>query len=120
MGLTIYIFNDAFLRIYEPESAVVRAWGLKRLEIVSKWHFISGIFEVSSGVLRGMGKSGLSMALSIIFSVLFRIVWLFTVCVTIPNNITVLYLSYPTSWIITTISMVICIYLYYFKITKKV
>lgn len=119
MGLAIYIFNDAFLRIYEPESAVVRAWGLKRLEIVSKWHFISGIFEVSSGVLRGMGKSGLSMALSIIFSVVLRIVWLFTVCVTIPNNITVLYLSYPTSWIITTISMVICIFSYYKKLTSK-
>jgi Na+-driven multidrug efflux pump len=87
--------------------------------MVSKWHFISGAFEVSTGVLRGMGKSFLSMMLTIIFAIIFRIVWLFTVCVIIPNNITVLYLSYPISWIITMIGMIICIFLYYKSLTTK-
>ncbi len=118
MGLAIYIFNDFFLRIYEPNSQIVRDWGLKRLGMVSKWHFISGIFEVTTGVLRGMGKSTLSMLLTIIFAVLFRVVWIFTICVIFPNDINVLYLSFPLSWITTTVIMLACIILYYLKLTK--
>ena len=118
MGFGIYIFNDAFLRIYEPNSQIVRDWGLMRLEMVSKWHFISGIFEVTTGVLRGMGKSTLSMVLTIFFAVLFRVAWIYTICVIFPNDITVLYLSFPLSWILTTIIMLVCIFYYYFKLEK--
>ncbi|MBO5850722.1 MAG: MATE family efflux transporter, partial [Clostridia bacterium] len=119
MGLGIYIFGDFFLSIYEPESAIVREWGLKRLAIVSTMHFMVGVMDIGSGVNRGMGKSLLSMIISLLGSVVLRIVWVYTVCVMFPNNITVLYISYPISWFLTAIVQYICVYVIYKKLKRQ-
>lgn len=118
MGWGIYIFGDTLLSIYEPESAVIRGWGLKRMSIMSTMHFLLGIMDVGSAINRGMGKSLLSMIISLLGAVVFRIIWVYTVCVMIPNNIIVLYISYPISWLLTSIAHFICAYLIYKKIKK--
>ena len=119
MGNTIYLLGDTLLSIYEPESVIVREWGLKRLSIVSTFHCLCGVFEVGSAVLRGMGKSFLSMIISLIGSVLLRIVWIFTICALIPNNIVILYISYPVSWTITVISMYAFVFVMYKKLIRQ-
>ena len=118
MGWGTYIFGDTLLSIYEPESAVIRGWGLKRMSIMSTMHFLLGIMDVGSAINRGMGKSLLSMIISLLGAVVFRIIWVYTVCVMIPNNIIVLYISYPISWALTALAHFICAYLVYKKLKQ--
>ncbi len=119
MGWGLYVFGDTLLSIYEPESAVIRGWGLKRMSIMSTMHFLLGIMDVGSAINRGMGKSLLSMIVSLIGAVVFRIIWVYTVCVIFPNNIMVLYVSYPISWALTTLAHFICAYFIYKKLKNE-
>ena len=62
--------------------------------------------DLLSGGMRGMGNS-LAPMLIICFGVcIFRVVWLFT-AVPLNNNIITIVLSYPISWILTSIVMII-------------
>lgn len=70
--------------------------------------------DLLSGGMRGMGNS-LAPMLIICFGVcIFRVVWLFT-AVPLNNNIITIVLSYPISWILTSIVMII----YYLHWGKK-
>ena len=70
--------------------------------------------DLLSGGMRGMGNS-LAPMLIICFGVcIFRVVWLFT-AVPLNNNIITIVLSYPISWILTSIVMII----YYMHWSKK-
>lgn len=70
--------------------------------------------DLLSGGMRGMGNS-LAPMLIICFGVcVFRVVWLFT-AVPLNNNIITIVLSYPISWILTSIVMII----YYLHWSKK-
>ena len=119
MGWSIYIFGDALLSIYEPESAVIRQWGVTRLGILSVVHFLAGFIDVGSSLNRGMGKSFLAMIISLIGAVVLRLVWVYTVCVMVPNNISVLYLSYPISWFVTAIVQFTCAFFVLKKLKKQ-
>lgn len=70
--------------------------------------------DLLSGGMRGMGNS-LAPMLIICFGVcIFRVVWLFT-AVPLNNNIITIVLSYPISWILTSIVMII----YYLHWSRK-
>lgn len=70
--------------------------------------------DLLSGGMRGMGNS-LAPMLIICFGVcIFRVVWLFT-AVPLNNNIITIVLSYPISWILTSIVMIT----YYLHWSKK-
>ena len=62
--------------------------------------------EVGSGVLRGLGKSSLSMIIYVIGTCIFRIVWLETV---FPLFLTLdsIYICYSITWIITALTLFI-------------
>ena len=70
--------------------------------------------DLLSGGMRGMGNS-LAPMLIICFGVcIFRVVWLFT-AVPLNNNIITIVLSYPISWILTSIVMIDTDYLHWSK-----
>ena len=70
--------------------------------------------DLLSGGMRGMGNS-LAPMLIICFGVcIFRVVWLFT-AVPLNKNIITIVLSYPISWILTSVVMII----YYLHWSKK-
>ena len=72
-------------------------------------YFLCGFMDLFPGALRGMGRSGVPMILSIIGTVGTRIVWIFWI---FPNHrsLDILFISYPASWIITIVLQVICYY----------
>ncbi len=119
LGALVVCFGDVFLSIYEPDSAVVRDWGIKRLNIIVPLYFLLGAMEVSAGTLRGMGKSVLAMIICLVGTCVFRIVWIYTICKIIPNNISVLFLSYPVSWFITLATNLLFFFVAYKKTTKR-
>ena len=59
------------------------------------------------------------MIVSLIGSCAFRIVWIYTVCVMFPDNILVLYISYPISWTLTAGAHLFFFIRAYRKLTGK-
>ena len=76
--------------------------------------------DVGCGILRGMGKAIQPMIVSLLGSCVFRILWVNTICVWFPGRISLLYISYPISWIITGgIHYLFCLYFYRRLMNKR-
>lgn len=63
-------------------------------------YFLLGFMEVGSGVMQGLGNAFTSMSVSVLGSVIFRIIWIMTVFGKNPclENI---FISFPISWLMT-------------------
>ncbi len=121
LGESVFFFGKYLLQIYvtEENSVAVIEAGVNRLSIVCAAYFLCGLMDVATGILRGMGKAIQPMVVSLLGSCLFRIVWVKTVCPLYPNDIAVLYISYPISWILTAgVHYIFCFY-FYRKLTQK-
>ena len=114
LGGSANLFGPQLLHIYTTDADVI-ACGTEILLYTTLTYFLCGIMDLIPGALRGMGRSGVPMILSIIGTVGTRIVWIFGL---FPHHrsLSFLFISYPVSWIITIILQVIC---YYF-VRKKV
>lgn len=113
LGIGAYLIGNLLLGIYTVDAQVI-SYGLKRLSVVSAFYYLCGWMDVLVGSLRGMGYSILPMAVSLIGVCAFRIVWIFTVFQIFKTQIS-LYISYPISWVLTSIAHLIC----YLFIRKK-
>jgi Na+-driven multidrug efflux pump len=106
----VMIFNEPLLSIYAPDgddaalAEMIKAEGLKKLIFVGCPYFLCGIMECVSGALKGMGRSLISMIVSVIGSCALRILWIYTVC-PFFNDIRVLYLAYPVTWTVTSVGL---------------
>ena len=100
VGGFMYLFGESLLGIYAPHNPEVIEAGMIRLGIFGLTYFLCGLMEVGSGAMRGLGKSILPMIVSLMGSCVFRIVWIYTVFEAY-RSLSVLYLSYPLSWIVT-------------------
>ena len=108
LGNSAYFFGPKLLTIYTSNSKVIQC-GMEILLYTTVTYFLCGFMDLFPGALRGMGRSGVPMILSIIGTVVTRIVWIFWI---FPNHrsLDILFISYPASWIITIVLQVICYY----------
>ena len=122
MGGLMMLFHDQLLSIYEPGddpvAVAVREAGFIKLTFVGLPYFLCGIMECLSGTLKGMGRSLVSMVISILGSCVLRIVWIYAVCPFFPGNIAVLYIAYPVTWIAAITGLAIAVVLIYNHIIK--
>ena len=83
--------------------------GLVRLGIVCRTYAICGMMDVMVGGLRGIGYSVMPMIVSLIGACGLRLLWIATLF-QLPqfHTMTMLYVSYPVSWIITFSVHVLC------------
>ena len=111
VGTLMHLFSDPLLYLYSPGNHEVVRYAQIRHEMFCFTYFLCGIMEVSTGMLRGIGKSMTSMIVSLIGSCALRIVWIYAVFDQLPIENTVentvfrmrmLYASYPITWIITS------------------
>ena len=65
-------------------------------------YFICGVMEALVGVLRGLGSSVIPMVTSIVGACGLRLVWV-AVVFPVYRTPACLYLSYPVTWIITSL-----------------
>ncbi len=102
MGTLLYTFGEPLLGIYISDSQEAIRYGMIRFANVSVPYFILGLMDVSTGALRGYGRSLGPMVVSVLGICGIRLLWIFTVF-QMPafHNPQWLYLSYPISWIIT-------------------
>lgn len=102
MGVAVVLWGRGFLGLFTSDSAVVEA-GLNRLRIMGCTYWISAFMDCTIAASRGLGKSVIPTFIVVMGSVVFRIIWIYTVFAhfkTIPS----LYLLYLFSWSITAIA----------------
>ena len=104
-GNLAYLFGDKLLLIYSTDADVIQ-YGLIRMGVICTTYYLCGMMDVLVGSLRGLNYAILPMLVSIAGACGLRIVWIFTIFAIWPT-LTVLYLSYPVSWVVTTLAHVI-------------
>ncbi len=102
LGGIVNLLGRPLLGIYITDSPEAIEYGLIKLLWISLPYFVCGLMEVTSYTLRGLGKSLLSMLISVIGVCGFRLVWIFTVF-QIPafHTLESLFASYLISWTAT-------------------
>jgi len=118
VGGTITLFGRPLLGIYAPDNPAVVEAGMNRLMILGLTYFLCGWMEVGCGVMRGFGKSVSPMIVSLVGSCLLRVVWIYTIFAAFPTQ-HVLYLSYPFTWIVTSITHFIFCFVTYKKLRRQ-
>lgn len=118
LGCGAYFFGPEILKIYTRDSQVIQC-GMEILAYTTVPYFLCGIMDLLPGALRGMGHSGVPMILSVIGTVGTRIVWIFGIF-PYHRSLSVLFISYPASWILTIVMQVICFYFVRKKVHKNI
>ncbi len=103
-GCGVYLAREPLLRIYIIESETtaqsVEAGAVRMLYVCAPY-FLLGLMDVTTGVLRGLGSSVAPMVISILGICVFRIGWIYTVFAAHPDDPSMLFVSYPISWLLT-------------------
>ena len=102
MGVAVWKFGEPLLQIYISDSPEAIQYGMIRFLYVTLPYFMLGLLDVSTGALRGYGKSLTPMIISVLGICGIRVLWVLTVF-PIPAFHTPQWLltSYPISWIVT-------------------
>lgn len=116
LGCLIALWGKGFLGIFTADPAVAEA-GLWRLRIMGLSYWVSAFMDCTIAASRGLGRSIMPTVMVVMGSVVFRIVWIYTVFAhfkTIPS----LYLLYVFSWSITAVAEIIYFAVIYKKLMK--
>ena len=99
LSIIFMIWDDFFVSIYTISDAVA-VYGLIRMHHVCSMEGLTATYEVESAALRGMGKSLEPSIITILGTVVFRMIWMATVFKWIPTY-DMLMNVYISSWVFT-------------------
>ena len=99
LSIIFIIWDDFFVSIYTT-SAAVAVYGIIRMHHVCLLEGVTATYEVGSASLRGMGKSIEPSIITILGTVVFRMIWMVTVFKMVPTY-DMLMNVYIASWIFT-------------------
>ncbi|MBE7042799.1 MAG: MATE family efflux transporter [Ruminococcaceae bacterium] len=116
-GLT-RMLGRPLLSIYITDSPQAIEYGIIRMNYVALFYLFCGMMDVTTGALRGLGRSFIPMVISLLGSCVFRIVWIFTVFAA-HRTLETLYLCYPISWPITFMAQMTAYIIVMKKIQKQ-
>ncbi len=117
-GGLFYLLGRPLLSIFSPEPAVIDA-GMVRLSWVCLPYFLCGLMDVGCGVVRGMGRAWMPMIVSTLGACVLRVIWIYTVFAWDPR-LSILYMSYPVTWIVTAAVHTICAVLLIRRLKNRV
>lgn len=103
LSIIFIIFRTPLCFLYTDDSAVV-TYAIMRMVRVTAVEGMTCVYECCGGTMRGMGHSTLPAVLSILGTVVFRVVWMLTVF-SYSHTFQTLMLVYPASWIFNIILM---------------
>lgn len=120
LGVASYIFGPGLLSIYAGgnDVAVVTKYGMLRMQIIMLTYFTCGTMDVCVGVIRGLGYSIMPMIVSLLGACGLRILWIFTIFARY-RTLQCLYVSYPISWTITTLTHLVCLIIVFNRVKNK-
>ena len=125
MGALMRVFAPQLLSIYTDNPSEIEL-GVVRVSVIALTYFLCGTMDVMVGMLRGIGQSLTPTIVSIACVCGFRILWIFTVFAyykgaghTQNECLTMLYLSYPISWLAATLTHTGCFAFLYRRMCKQ-
>lgn len=118
LGYTAIFFSSELLPLYSHTPDTLSA-GKERLVIICSTYFLCGIMDVIGNIIRGIGYSVLPMIVSMAGACGFRILWLMTIFQFARfHKPSMIYITYPLSWILTFIVELICFIHIFKKISR--
>ena len=117
--LLVYFFREPLLSIYinkgtaeEIKEAITA--GSTRMSLICLPYFICGLMDVTTGAVRGLGASFVTMLISIIGVVGIRVGWIATVFAKYHTP-EMLFITYLITWVVTFIAQYIAFKIVYNK-----
>ncbi len=127
VGLTVLIagiccvflltFGTQVLGVFSTDAEVIEM-GLIRVRLFAITYVLNSISDVTTGQMRGLGKSMTPMFVTMAGVCGLRVVWVFTVF-QMYRSMEVLYLSYPVSWGVTGAILLVMYIISFRKILKR-
>lgn len=114
IGGALFIFRYEFLGLFTSDTDVIKAGAIK-VGIMCLSYWISAFMDNATAACNGLGKTFLPTVFLIIGSVIFRIVWIFTIF-SYFHTLQSLFLLYAVSWTFTALLSNI----YYFSQYKRI
>lgn len=119
MGGAMLLLAKPLLGIYLNNSEAIEA-GYLRMYVLCLTYFICGFMDISAYSIRGLGKSIIPAIVTLIGACGLRIIWLYTVFkIEACHNLPWLMASYPISWILTALVLIMCLIHVYKKMKRK-
>ena len=117
MGNLVYFNSEYLLGIYTDSKDAIVAGSL-RLFWVACPYFLCGVMDVLSGAMRGFGQSLVPMFVSLGGACVTRLIWIATYF-RANHTQSVLFFSYPGSWLLTNTVHAICLIMVYRAWVRK-
>ena len=117
IGGLCFLFGKNLISLYTQDLQAIEQ-GLIRNGIITLTYFMCGYMEVFTGAIRGMGYSFSPMVISLLGACGLRIVWIYTIF-QMYQTLQVLYISWPVSWALTTLALIVCYAVVMGKTLKK-
>lgn len=100
LSMIAYVLKDMIIDVFAPGELEVKQFALIKFQYVILPYFTVALMEIPTGMLRGMNKTLISMAMCILGVCGFRILWLLLIF-PMQNTLQCIYVSYPVSWVAT-------------------
>ncbi|MBQ7155985.1 MAG: MATE family efflux transporter [Synergistaceae bacterium] len=107
--LVCYVWCTPLLSFYTVSPEVLSYGEIRMIHVVA-FLWMTNIYEISGGCLRGMGHSTLPSVMVLLGCCALRIVWVYTVFAA-HHDFTTLMNVYPLSWLITSIGTLLAYYI---------
>lgn len=115
-SLTFFVFGKPLLSLFITDSSEAISYGILRLTYMGLPYFLLGLMTCSTSAMRGLGYSVSPMFITLMGACGLRIAWVYTIFEKF-HTLQSLYISYPTSWLITFSVLFI---MFQIAITKKI
>jgi putative MATE family efflux protein len=110
MTAVIFILREPLLSLYDVKKAtegsleaIAYNTAVTRMLLVSFAYPFNSMMGSTSGIAKGLGRSGTSVIISLIGACAFRVIWIMTVFNALPSLESV-YLCYPITWVLTSLA----------------
>lgn len=112
-GILFLIFGRTVFRLFSSEAEVLEI-AVKMMLYMAPCYWLFLPIELLSGALRGMGDTVIPTMITALGICVLRTVWMFTV---VPrwHEIIAITISYPISWILTSLTFI----LYYLRVKRR-
>ena len=118
IGLIVIVFGRNIAWLYTDTESVIDV-AMIRVMVMGTTYFTCGIMDVGSGCLRGIDHAVYPMFVTIAGACGLRIVWIMTVFEH-HKDLLVLLMSYPISWVVTSVALFLGYAYFHKKLLAKV
>ena len=93
------LFRVPIVSLFSSDSAVIDV-GVQRMMLILPFFVFCSLLDVTSGAVRGLGRSFQIMLVSLFGTCVLRLLWVF-VFLPMHRTLNFLYIAYPLSWVLS-------------------